>query len=300
MRFRRETMCSLAFRVKTISRAFGRRPDPSEFPSEDCPGERGWGAVAGWGRAALFQSWMTWRWSQTPHFPARRTSSAKLSRSPRIFKSCCELLRRTNTTGQRVQRGSLSYLPFEAHILLQLMNLILLCLVVCISCHFPWCSAILALHPLILLHSAPLLSCSGITVSCLPLTPVSRPCEREGVRRLRHSLGCFSTLVPWAEKAPPSLQPLSLRAPDPTSWYSGLCPCLPGTVYFPLPHTAWDSSLLLLSLSPNVPSFWCAASCVHFKSWPHLISLRADLLWLGDEVTSMQWVAVNPSGLYLM
>ncbi|XP_026178540.1 ARF GTPase-activating protein GIT2a isoform X4 [Mastacembelus armatus] len=56
-----------------------------------------------------------------------------------------------------------------------------------------------------------------------------RPCEREGVRRLRHSLGCFSTLVPWAEKAPPSLQTLSLRSPDPTSWYSGFCPCLPAS-----------------------------------------------------------------------
>ncbi|XP_042276192.1 ARF GTPase-activating protein GIT2a isoform X4 [Thunnus maccoyii] len=62
-----------------------------------------------------------------------------------------------------------------------------------------------------------------------------RPCEREGVRRLRHSLGCFSTLVPWAEKAPTPLQPLSLRSPDPTSWYSGLCPCLPGTVLFSSP-----------------------------------------------------------------
>ncbi|XP_034397529.1 ARF GTPase-activating protein GIT2a isoform X4 [Cyclopterus lumpus] len=47
----------------------------------------------------------------------------------------------------------------------------------------------------------------------------SRPCEREGVRRLRHSLGCFSTLVPWAEKAPPPLQPLSQRAPDPASCF---------------------------------------------------------------------------------
>ncbi|XP_060894110.1 ARF GTPase-activating protein GIT2a isoform X9 [Labrus mixtus] len=46
-----------------------------------------------------------------------------------------------------------------------------------------------------------------------------RPCEREGVRRLRHSLGCFSTLVPWAEKAPPPLQPLSLRSPDPSSCF---------------------------------------------------------------------------------
>ncbi|XP_053558073.1 ARF GTPase-activating protein GIT2 isoform X3 [Bombina bombina] len=44
-----------------------------------------------------------------------------------------------------------------------------------------------------------------------------RPFERESVRRLRHSLGCFSTLVPWAEKAP--LQPLTLQQPDPTSCY---------------------------------------------------------------------------------
>eukprot|EP00063_Salmo_salar_P041390 XP_014016225.1 PREDICTED: ARF GTPase-activating protein GIT2 isoform X2 [Salmo salar] len=42
-----------------------------------------------------------------------------------------------------------------------------------------------------------------------------RPCE--GVRRLRHSLGCFSTLVPWAEKAPSPVQPLSLCSLDPAS-----------------------------------------------------------------------------------
>ncbi|XP_077565223.1 ARF GTPase-activating protein GIT2-like isoform X11 [Stigmatopora nigra] len=47
----------------------------------------------------------------------------------------------------------------------------------------------------------------------------SRPCEREGVRRLRHSLGCFSTLVPWAEKPPAPLHPLSLRSPDPSSCF---------------------------------------------------------------------------------
>ncbi|KAM9743537.1 ARF GTPase-activating protein GIT2a isoform 2-T2 [Menidia menidia] len=46
-----------------------------------------------------------------------------------------------------------------------------------------------------------------------------RPSERESVRRLRHSLGCFSTLVPWAEKAPSPLQPLSLRSPDPSSCF---------------------------------------------------------------------------------
>ncbi|XP_031756131.1 ARF GTPase-activating protein GIT2 isoform X4 [Xenopus tropicalis] len=44
-----------------------------------------------------------------------------------------------------------------------------------------------------------------------------RPFERESVRRLRHSLGCFSTLVPWSEKAP--LQPLTLQQPDSTSCY---------------------------------------------------------------------------------
>ncbi|XP_028312546.1 ARF GTPase-activating protein GIT2a isoform X8 [Gouania willdenowi] len=54
-----------------------------------------------------------------------------------------------------------------------------------------------------------------------------RPCEREGMRRLRHSLGCFSTLVPWAEKASSPLQPLGLRSPDPSSSSSSSCfiPC---------------------------------------------------------------------------
>ncbi|XP_037114159.1 ARF GTPase-activating protein GIT2a isoform X10 [Syngnathus acus] len=45
-----------------------------------------------------------------------------------------------------------------------------------------------------------------------------RPCEREGVRRLRHSFGCFSTLMPWAEK-PSTLHPLNLRSPDPSSCF---------------------------------------------------------------------------------
>lgn len=63
-----------------------------------CAEEWGWGAAAGWARAAPSLSWMTWRWSQTPRFPAQRTSSAKPSRSPRISRSCCELLRRTNMT----------------------------------------------------------------------------------------------------------------------------------------------------------------------------------------------------------
>ncbi|XP_051515192.1 ARF GTPase-activating protein GIT2a isoform X1 [Myxocyprinus asiaticus] len=42
----------------------------------------------------------------------------------------------------------------------------------------------------------------------------SAPCEqRESVRRLRHSLGCFSTLVPWADKPPSPMQSLGIRAP---------------------------------------------------------------------------------------
>ncbi|KAG7244048.1 hypothetical protein INR49_006209 [Caranx melampygus] len=79
-----------------------------------------------------------------------------------------------------------------------------------------------------------------------------RPCEREGVRRLRHSLGCFSTLVPWAEKAPSALQPLSLRSPDPTSWYSGFCPCLPGTR--PRSETVRGSLRLLTSSAYRLQS----------------------------------------------
>lgn len=109
-----------------------------------------------------------------------------------------------------------------------------------------------------------------------PPRPASRPCEREGVRRLRHSLGCFSTLVPWAEKAPTPLHPLSLRPPDPSSWYSGLCPCLPGTVFsLSLPHPLSDSpacllpvlltSALFLSLFPSLPFSHPPLSLL--KSW---------------------------------
>ncbi|XP_072521450.1 ARF GTPase-activating protein GIT2a isoform X5 [Salminus brasiliensis] len=41
----------------------------------------------------------------------------------------------------------------------------------------------------------------------------SRPSEpRDNARRLRHSLGCFSTLMPWAEKPPSPMQPFGLRS----------------------------------------------------------------------------------------
>ncbi|XP_041079920.1 ARF GTPase-activating protein GIT2-like isoform X2 [Polyodon spathula] len=45
-----------------------------------------------------------------------------------------------------------------------------------------------------------------------------RPNERESLRKLRHSLGCFSTLVPWADKTP-SLHSLSLHQPNPASCF---------------------------------------------------------------------------------
>ncbi|XP_068510286.1 ARF GTPase-activating protein GIT2 isoform X7 [Anas acuta] len=44
-----------------------------------------------------------------------------------------------------------------------------------------------------------------------------RPLERASMLKLRHSLGCFSTLVPWAERAP--LQPLTIQQPGPASCY---------------------------------------------------------------------------------
>ncbi|XP_055367649.1 ARF GTPase-activating protein GIT2a isoform X2 [Betta splendens] len=83
-----------------------------------------------------------------------------------------------------------------------------------------------------------------------------RPCEREGVRRLRHSLGCFSTLVPWAEKASTPIQPLSLRSPDPSSWYSGFCPCLPGTVLFSSPSVS--ASLFSIRLHLLTICLYCS------------------------------------------
>ncbi|XP_007900056.1 ARF GTPase-activating protein GIT2a isoform X7 [Callorhinchus milii] len=46
----------------------------------------------------------------------------------------------------------------------------------------------------------------------------SKQIERESLRRFRHSLGCFSTLVLWADKT--SLQPLTLQQqPDPATCF---------------------------------------------------------------------------------
>lgn len=206
------------------------------FWLEVCVGEGGWGAAAGWGRAAPSRSWMTWRWSRTRRFPAQRTSSARRSRLPRTSRSCCEPPRRTNTTGQPRQD------PKSLHRFhLQLLRVssgptatALLCVVPRASPNVFPLAFTLGPHSFPLLWPAPvsLCPCPSLHPS-LPPRRWNRPCERsEGVRRLRHSLGCFSTLVPWAEKAPPPLQPLGLRPPDPASWYSGLCPCLPGTVFF--------------------------------------------------------------------
>ncbi|XP_053937988.1 ARF GTPase-activating protein GIT2 isoform X5 [Cuculus canorus] len=62
-----------------------------------------------------------------------------------------------------------------------------------------------------------------------------RPLEHTGMLKLRHSLGCFNMLVPWAERAP--LQPLTIPQPSPASWYSGLCPCLPAIYRAPREYT---------------------------------------------------------------
>lgn len=150
---------------------------------------------------------------------------------------------------------------------------------------FPFFFCNLHFPPSFYFHSAPLLwCCFGVAVSP-SLNPVSRPCEREGVRRLRHSLGCFSTLVPWAEKAPSPLQPLSLRSPDPTSWYSGFCPCLPGTVSFSSTSHSFCLTLLFPSPANKLSLFlWCATECLNLFSsklpWIEF-SLFKYWLWIG-------------------
>lgn len=205
-------------------------------PPLDWAGEAGWGAAVGWGKAAPSRSWTIPRRSLTPHCPARRTSSARPSRSPRTSRSCCEPLRRTNTTGRCLQEN-------RQHFSCSLF------------CRNLEPAQLFAFSLLSYLHSPPSSTltapsrCSRPHRSPSPC-PSSRPCEREGVRRLRHSLGCFSTLVPWAEKAPTPLHPLSLRPPDPSSWYSGLCPCLPGTVFSSSP----SPTLGLTRVSPVRPA----------------------------------------------
>lgn len=134
-----------------------------------------------------------------------------------------------------VSKGSSSFLPPAAPALFWADGRSsALCSSACIAHCFS--NMLCRLHPWPSLFPAAMTRpCATVSPPHPPLPPHrwNRPCERsEGVRRLRHSLGCFSTLVPWAEKAPTPLQPLGLRSPDPASWYSGLCPCLPGTVFF--------------------------------------------------------------------
>lgn len=53
-------------------------------------------AAAGWERAGRYPSWMITNLSLTPVCPAQKTSSVKLSRSPRTSRSCWGLHRRTS------------------------------------------------------------------------------------------------------------------------------------------------------------------------------------------------------------
>ncbi|XP_077773843.1 ARF GTPase-activating protein GIT2 isoform X5 [Podarcis muralis] len=67
-----------------------------------------------------------------------------------------------------------------------------------------------------------------------------RPFRHSSAPKLRHSLGCFSPLVPWAERA--SLQPLTLRQPDP-----------PTTCYIPCSERIHVAVTEMAALFPKKP-----------------------------------------------
>ncbi|XP_052411806.1 ARF GTPase-activating protein GIT2 isoform X1 [Carassius gibelio] len=76
----------------------------------------------------------------------------------------------------------------------------------------------------------------------------SAPCEqRESVRRLRHSLGCFSTLVPWADKPPSPTQSLGLRAPHPAN------PNNPASCFIPCAERIYVAVNEMAALFPKRP-----------------------------------------------
>uniref|UniRef100_A0A8C1L0P6 G protein-coupled receptor kinase interacting ArfGAP 2a n=1 Tax=Cyprinus carpio TaxID=7962 RepID=A0A8C1L0P6_CYPCA len=76
----------------------------------------------------------------------------------------------------------------------------------------------------------------------------STPCEqRESVRRLRHSLGCFSTLVPWADKPPSPMQSLGLRAPHPVN------PNNPASCFIPCAERIYVAVSEMAALFPKRP-----------------------------------------------
>ncbi|XP_073716935.1 ARF GTPase-activating protein GIT2a isoform X1 [Misgurnus anguillicaudatus] len=78
----------------------------------------------------------------------------------------------------------------------------------------------------------------------------SSPCEqRESVRRLRHSLGCFGTLVPWADKPPSPMQSLGLRTPHPA------VPNSPASCFVPCAERIHVAVNEMAALFPKRPRF---------------------------------------------
>lgn len=186
-------------------------------PATDCAGEGGWGAVVGWEKVAPFQSWTPLKRSLTPRSPARRMSSARPSRSPRTSRSCCELLRRTNTTGQcRKEKNLLLFHVFFSVVNLNLFNCV----------HF--------------LHSI----FSHCTVPMIPPSPVPCPSPSRAGRASVKAHAASGTAWDASALWSPGLrkQPLpSIRsASDPLTPPPGTLASVPASqaqCSLPLPHT---------------------------------------------------------------
>ncbi|XP_056601046.1 ARF GTPase-activating protein GIT2a isoform X2 [Triplophysa dalaica] len=73
--------------------------------------------------------------------------------------------------------------------------------------------------------------------------------QRESVRRLRHSLGCFGTLVPWADKPPSPMQSLGLRTPHPAA------PNSPASCFIPCAERIYVAVNEMAGLFPKRPRF---------------------------------------------
>ncbi|KAL7836218.1 hypothetical protein AOLI_G00275020 [Acnodon oligacanthus] len=125
----------------------------------------------------------------------------------------------------------------------------------------------------------------------------SRLCEpRDSVRRLRHSLGCFSTLMPWAEKPPSPMQPFGLRGSGtssnpktPNTLVNPISPSNPASCFISCAERIHMAVSDMLALFPKKPrSERVRGSLRSLKSNAHRLQVQCRKTSSPDSVFTQQ------------
>ncbi|KAL6466045.1 hypothetical protein MHYP_G00261780 [Metynnis hypsauchen] len=124
-----------------------------------------------------------------------------------------------------------------------------------------------------------------------------RLCEpRDSVRRLRHSLGCFSTLMPWAEKPPSPMQPFGLcgsgtssNPKTPNNLVNPISPSNPASCFVSCAERIHMAVSDMLALFPKKPrSERVRGSLRSLKSNAHRLQVQCRKTSNPDSVFTQQ------------